>query len=123
VSAVTELERFKRFASLAGLELEPFQVEMMKAVLGPRREVTISQPRGAGKTTLLGCYGLSELVRHPEATIILRTERLGLPKGLALPLHRIASNDPLFAAPGPERIAAQQEHPMRMPIAHLVRGR
>jgi phage terminase large subunit-like protein len=65
-----ELERFCRFADSVGLRLEPFQREVMEAVLSPRREVTISQPRGAGKTTLLGCYALYELVRHPEATII-----------------------------------------------------
>ncbi|MEK6272368.1 MAG: terminase TerL endonuclease subunit [Actinomycetota bacterium] len=68
--ALTEVERFARFAKLAGLNLEPFQLEVMEAVLGPHREVTISQPRGEGKTTLLGCYGLYELARHPEATII-----------------------------------------------------
>jgi phage terminase large subunit-like protein len=65
-----ELERFCRFARGVGLRLEPFQRDVMEAVLSPRREVTISQPRGAGKTTLLGCYALYELVRHPEATII-----------------------------------------------------
>jgi phage terminase large subunit-like protein len=65
-----ELERFRRFASEVGLELEGFQDEVMEAVLSDRREVTISQPRGAGKTTLLGCFGLYELVLHPEATII-----------------------------------------------------
>jgi phage terminase large subunit-like protein len=67
---MAELERFCRFAECVGLRLEPFQREVMEAVLSPRREVTISQPRGAGKTTLLGCYALYELVRHPEATII-----------------------------------------------------
>ena len=67
---MVELKRFERFAAEVGLALEPFQREVMEAVLSERREVVISQPRGAGKTTLLGCYGLWELVLHPEATII-----------------------------------------------------
>jgi phage terminase large subunit GpA-like protein len=65
-----EFERFRRFAESVGLQLEPFQIDVMEAVLSDRREVVISQPRGAGKTTLLGCYALYELVRHPEETII-----------------------------------------------------
>src|SRR5829696_1463390 len=68
--AATELERFRCFASSVGLELEPFQDDVMGAVLSDRREVVISQPRGAGKTTLLGAYALWELIQHPEATII-----------------------------------------------------
>ena len=68
---VSELARFKRFCSeMLDLQLEPFQIKVMQAVLSDRREVVISQPRGAGKTTLLGCYALWELVLHPEATII-----------------------------------------------------
>jgi phage terminase large subunit-like protein len=65
-----ELDRFTRFAASVRLDLEPFQVAVMKAVLSDRREVVVSQPRGAGKTTLLGCYALWALVCHPEATII-----------------------------------------------------
>jgi phage terminase large subunit GpA-like protein len=68
--APTELERFRRFAAGVGLHLEPFQLEVMDAVLSDRREVVVTQPRGAGKTTLLGCYALWELVKHPDATII-----------------------------------------------------
>ncbi len=63
-----ELDRFRRFASEVGLDLEPFQIDVMRAVLSDHREVVISQPRGAGKTTLLGCYAPWELVLHPEAT-------------------------------------------------------
>lgn len=70
MTAPAELERFSRFAAGVGLELEPFQLEVMGAVLSDRREVVVSQPRGNGKTTLLGCYALFELVRHPDATII-----------------------------------------------------
>jgi phage terminase large subunit-like protein len=66
----SELERFRRFADGVGLDLEPFQLDVMAAVLSDRREVTITQPRGAGKTTLLGCFALWELVLHPDATII-----------------------------------------------------
>lgn len=67
---MSEVDRFRGFADLVGLQLEDFQLEVMEAVLSDRREVVISQPRGAGKTTLLGLYALWELVRHPEATII-----------------------------------------------------
>ena len=68
---MSELAQFKRFCSeMLDLQLEPFQTEVMQAVLSDRREVVISQPRGAGKTTLLGCFALFELVLHPEATII-----------------------------------------------------
>lgn len=67
---MSELSRFRRFANGVGLRLEPFQLDMMAAVLSDRREVLVSQPRGAGKTTLLGCYALWELVKHPDATII-----------------------------------------------------
>jgi phage terminase large subunit-like protein len=69
-ATLAELERFRRFAGGVGLRLEPFQLEVMEAVLSDRREVVVSQPRGAGKTTLLGCYAPCELVLHPDATII-----------------------------------------------------
>jgi phage terminase large subunit-like protein len=70
LTMATELDRFQRFAAGVGLELEPFQFEVMEAVLSDRREVVVTQPRGAGKTTLLGCYALWELVKHPQSTII-----------------------------------------------------
>lgn len=70
MAAMSEVRRFESFCQLVGLELEPFQRRTMQAVLSDRREVVVSQPRGNGKTTLLGLYGLYELVRHPEATII-----------------------------------------------------
>jgi phage terminase large subunit GpA-like protein len=69
--APTELERFRRFAESDGrITLEPFQDEVMEAVLSDRREVIVTQPRGVGKTVLLGRYGLYMLVLHPAETII-----------------------------------------------------
>lgn len=69
--ALSELERFRRFAESDGrIRLEPFQDELMAAVLSDRREVVVTQPRGAGKTELLGRYALYMLVTHPEETVI-----------------------------------------------------
>lgn len=71
MAPTVELERFRRFAEADGrIALEPFQDQVMQAVLSSRREVVVTQPRGAGKTELLGRYGLYMLVLHPAETII-----------------------------------------------------
>jgi phage terminase large subunit-like protein len=68
--ATSEVDQFRRFAAAVGLHLEPFQIEVMEAVLSDYREATVSQPRGAGKTTLMGCYALYVLARTPAAQIV-----------------------------------------------------
>lgn len=65
-SSSTELERFRRFAALVGLNLEPFQLRIAEAVFGPEREAVVLLPRGQGKSTLVACLTLFHLLTHPE---------------------------------------------------------
>ncbi|MGH2974639.1 MAG: terminase TerL endonuclease subunit [Solirubrobacterales bacterium] len=60
---------FERFASSCGLELEPFQKRIGRAIGGPQREVVISTPRGAGKTTIAAIHALHHLVTTEDAAV------------------------------------------------------
>jgi phage terminase large subunit-like protein len=57
------------FAARVGLELEPFQKKIVRAVLGPQREVLILLPRGQGKTTLMGLLTVHHLLEVDDARV------------------------------------------------------
>lgn len=62
----SQVERFERFCALVGLRLEPFQIEIARAIFGPQREVLILLPRGQGKTTLCAAVSLFHLLTEPN---------------------------------------------------------
>jgi|GEM_PF-1835129 len=58
-AAVTaQVRRFRRFAALCGVELEPFQLLIMAEFFSGRRELIVLLPRGNGKTTLYALVAL-----------------------------------------------------------------
>lgn len=57
------------FAEVAGLQLEPFQRRVLRAVLGPEPEALILLPRGAGKTTLMALVVVHHLLTVPDARV------------------------------------------------------
>lgn len=56
-------------AEAVGLEIEPFQRKIVRAVNGPQRETLILVPRGAGKTTLMALVALHHLLTVEDAKI------------------------------------------------------
>src|SRR5262249_8339482 len=57
------------FAEMVGLQLEPFQRKILRAVLGPEAESLILLPRGAGKTTLMAALVVHHLVTVEDAKV------------------------------------------------------
>ena len=49
---------FPEFAEQVGLDLEPFQKRIARALTSPREEVLILLPRGQGKTVLVAAFAL-----------------------------------------------------------------
>ena len=60
--ATAELEHF---ATVCGLDLEPFQRRIVRAVARGEREVVVLLPRGNGKTALMALIALHHLVDRP----------------------------------------------------------
>ena len=60
------LERFEAFCRAVGLELEPFQHEIVDEVFGGRRELLCLLPRGNGKSSLLAAVALFHLLTTPN---------------------------------------------------------
>jgi phage terminase large subunit-like protein len=60
---------FTAFCARIGLELEPFQKRIAKAVAGPERECVVLLPRGQGKTTLLAAIALYHLITIEGAAV------------------------------------------------------
>jgi phage terminase large subunit-like protein len=56
---------FPAFARSLGLDLEPFQRRIVKAVQGSERELVVLLPRGNGKTSLQAAYALWHLIECP----------------------------------------------------------
>jgi phage terminase large subunit-like protein len=56
-------------ADLVGVDLEPFQLEILATVFGPQAEALILIPRGAGKTTLMALAVLHHLIVTEDAKI------------------------------------------------------
>lgn len=64
----TDLEDF---AEACGLDLEPFQRRILRAITSGVREAVILLPRGNGKTTLLGFLALHHLLTVEKADVII----------------------------------------------------
>lgn len=60
---------FQDFAADCGLDLEPFQKRIARAIAGPERECVILLPRGAGKTALLALVALHHLLTVERARV------------------------------------------------------
>jgi phage terminase large subunit-like protein len=65
-----EVERFARFCSVVGIELEDFQRLVVAEVFSGRREVLTLVPRKNGKTTLIACLVLWHLLTVAEPWVI-----------------------------------------------------
>ena len=60
---------FESFAASCGLDLEPFQGRIARALCSDVEEVVVLLPRGCGKTTLLAAYALWHLVETEDARV------------------------------------------------------
>jgi phage terminase large subunit-like protein len=60
---------FVQLAEAVGFNLEPFQRRIVKAALGPERELVVLCPRGQGKTCLQALVALHHLCTVEEAEI------------------------------------------------------
>ena len=58
------------FADVCGLELEPFQRRILRAIASGTREVVVLLPRGNGKTALLALVALHQLVTVEDAKVV-----------------------------------------------------
>ena len=68
---MTELERFAHFCAMLGYELEPFQRKIVTECFSPRRETLVLIPRANGKSTLLAGLAVWELLKRPNAQIVV----------------------------------------------------
>lgn len=59
------------FAKRCGLDLEPFQHRILRAIDSGEREIVASLPRGNGKTALIALVALHHLVSTPGAKIVV----------------------------------------------------
>lgn len=60
---------FERFCREVGVELEPFQKRIVRALRGPERELLVLLPRGGGKTTLLALVALHHLLTEDRPAV------------------------------------------------------
>ena len=60
---------FDDFCKLVGLDLEPFQRKIARAIAGPQRETVILLPRGNGKTHLVAAIALHHLLTVENAAV------------------------------------------------------
>ena len=68
---MSEVDRFAGFFAMLGHELEDFQRLIVEEVFTPRRETLVLIPRGCGKSTLLAAISLWELMKAPDAQIVV----------------------------------------------------
>ncbi len=68
---MTDVDRFARFFAMLGYELEPFQREIVAECFSPRRETLVLIPRANGKSTLLAGLAVWELLKRPNAQIVV----------------------------------------------------
>lgn len=61
--------RFPAFCELIGLDLEPFQRRIGRALISDVEEVVVLLPRGNGKTTLIAAFALWHLIETPDARV------------------------------------------------------
>lgn len=62
-----QLESFRDLCERVGFELEPFQIKIAGALLGPEREKLVSLPRKNGKSRLIGTFAAWHLLTTPRA--------------------------------------------------------
>lgn len=62
-------DSFPSFAASVGLDLEPFQRRIGRALCAGVEEVVVLLPRGCGKTTLLAAYALWHLLETEDARV------------------------------------------------------
>ena len=60
---------FPAFCKLIGLDLEPFQRRIGRALTSDVEEVVVLLPRGNGKTTLIAAFALWHLIETPDARV------------------------------------------------------
>lgn len=60
---------FPAFCKLIGLDLEPFQRRIGRALVSNVEEVVVLLPRGTGKTTLVAAFALWHLIETPDARV------------------------------------------------------
>ena len=59
----------RHFGHECGIDLEPFQKRIARAIAGPEPEPLVTMPRGGGKTALTALIALHHLVTVPDAAI------------------------------------------------------
>src|SRR5262245_49345506 len=65
------VDRFQGFCKHLGINLEPFQLQIVSDLFAGRRETLILLPRGNGKTTLLAALALFHLLTRPDARVAI----------------------------------------------------
>lgn len=65
------LTGFEAFCEVVGLDLEPFQRKIARAMFGAEREALVLLPRGNGKTTLLAAIAAHHLLTHEHPMVYL----------------------------------------------------
>jgi phage terminase large subunit-like protein len=65
------LRDFVDLCHRVGFELEPFQIKIAGALLGPEREKLITLPRKNGKSRVIGSFAAWHLLRTPQAQVIV----------------------------------------------------
>ena len=68
---MNDVDRFSRFFAMLGYELEPFQREIVTECFSSRRETLVLIPRANGKSTLLAGLAVWELLKRPNAQIVV----------------------------------------------------
>jgi phage terminase large subunit-like protein len=66
-----QLRDFVDLCHRVGFHLEPFQIKIAGALLGPEREKLITLPRKNGKSRVIGSFAAWHLLRTPEAQVIV----------------------------------------------------
>jgi phage terminase large subunit-like protein len=65
------LRSFKELCERVGFPVEPFQMKIAGALLGPEREKLITLPRKNGKSRLVGTFAAWHLLTTPEAQAVV----------------------------------------------------
>jgi phage terminase large subunit-like protein len=68
---MTTIAALEDFADVVGLELEPFQRRILRAVASGTREVAVLLPRGNGKTALMALVAVHHLATTPDAKVVV----------------------------------------------------
>lgn len=66
-----QLRSFADLCQRVGSTLEPFQMKIAGALLGPQRETLMLLPRGNGKSRLEGAFAAWHLLTVPKAAVYI----------------------------------------------------